>query len=333
VMTRRVPAIFAALACTAAIGYAQSVISAHSGLVHYIEGEVFLAEKPVEPKFGKFPEIEEGAVLRTGRGRAEVLLTPGVFLRIGEDSAIKMLSSRLIDTRIELVRGSILIECVELLEDNNITVVASDHTIEVAKRGLFRLDAQPAVLKVYDGEARVGRSAEIATVKVKDGRELALSDSAAEPVKFDEEDGDALYRWAQRRAGYLAMANVSAANSVRRSSSDWRSSGWLWNPYFGMLTYVPYRNSFYSPFGYQFWSPRQVFQVYEPRVWRAPQQGGGGIYEPRYNSNLGYRTAPRISGGYPSAPRGGSAAAAAPAPSVRTSESAAPRQSSGGRGR
>lgn len=332
-MTRKVPAILAALACTAAIGYAQSVISAHSGLVHYVEGEVFLAEKPVEPKFGKFPEIEEGAVLRTGEGRAEVLLTPGVFLRVGEDSAIKMLSSRLIDTRIELVQGSVLIECVELLEGNNITVVAGDRAIEVAKRGLFRVDAQPAMLKVYDGEALVARSGEIETVKVKGGRELALLEAAAEPAKFDDEDGDALHRWAQRRAGYLAMANVSAANSVRRSSYDWRSSGWLWNPYFGMLTYVPYRNSFYSPFGYQFWSPRQVYQVYEPQAWRAPQQGGGGMYEPRYNPNVGYRTAPRISGSYPSAPSGGSAPAAAPAPSPRTSGGAAPRQSSGGRGR
>ena len=34
---------------------AQSVISSHSGVVQYVEGRAFLADKPVEPKFGSSP--------------------------------------------------------------------------------------------------------------------------------------------------------------------------------------------------------------------------------------------------------------------------------------
>src|SRR5579862_1047076 len=85
---------------------AQSVISAKSGLIHYAEGRVLLDGQPVEQHLGTFPDIKEKAELRTEEGRAEVLLTPGVVLRVGESSAIRMVTNRLIDTRVEFLSGS-----------------------------------------------------------------------------------------------------------------------------------------------------------------------------------------------------------------------------------
>src|SRR6266850_2185249 len=61
--------------------FAQSVISAHSGLIHYVECRVLLDGKPVEVKITSFPAIKEGTELRTEDGRAEVLLNPSVILR------------------------------------------------------------------------------------------------------------------------------------------------------------------------------------------------------------------------------------------------------------
>src|SRR5713101_4978514 len=89
---------------------AQSVISAHSGLVHYVEGRVLLDGKPVEVKITAFPEIKEGKEFRTEDGRAEVLLNPGVFLRMGENSSVRMVSNKLSDTRVEFLSGSVIIE-------------------------------------------------------------------------------------------------------------------------------------------------------------------------------------------------------------------------------
>src|SRR3982074_3071834 len=103
--------LLATLAATAA--YGQSVVSARSGLINFAEGEVFLSDQPVEQKAGKFPEIREGAELRTEAGRAEVLLTPGMLLRVGPDSSITMRSASLIDTRVEFRRGSAVIEVSE----------------------------------------------------------------------------------------------------------------------------------------------------------------------------------------------------------------------------
>jgi len=89
---------------------AQYVISTHSGVIQYVEGRAYLGDKPVEPKFGQFPDIKENQEFRTEEGRAEVLLTPGVFLRMGENSAIRMLSTHLTDTRVEVLSGSAVVE-------------------------------------------------------------------------------------------------------------------------------------------------------------------------------------------------------------------------------
>src|SRR6266536_4682363 len=91
----------ALLALSVSAGLAQSVISAHSGLVHYVEGQVLLDGKAVDVKYSQFPEVRVDQVLKTEEGRAEVLLTPGVFLRLAENSSFRMISNKLIDTQIE----------------------------------------------------------------------------------------------------------------------------------------------------------------------------------------------------------------------------------------
>ena len=89
---------------------AQPVIGAKSGIVNYIEGKVFLADKVLELQPAQFPEVKENTGMRTEEGRAEILLTPGVVLRIGENSSFKMITNRLIDTRLELLSGSAVVD-------------------------------------------------------------------------------------------------------------------------------------------------------------------------------------------------------------------------------
>src|ERR1700719_2012303 len=145
-----------ALALTGAASvWAQTAISAHSGMIHYVEGQVQLEGQTVEPKFGEFPEVKKGQTMATQEGRAEVLLTPGVFLRLAEDSSFKMISNRLSDTSLEVLSGSALIEVDELLKDNSIQVKVKDASVELSKKGLYRFEAEPSRLRVYDGEARV----------------------------------------------------------------------------------------------------------------------------------------------------------------------------------
>ena len=50
---------------------AQMVVSAKSGVVNYVEGQVFLNNQAVESSITKYPEMKENAVLRTDAGRVD----------------------------------------------------------------------------------------------------------------------------------------------------------------------------------------------------------------------------------------------------------------------
>ncbi len=54
--------------------------------------------------------MEKGQTLATEDARAEVLLTPGVFLRLGSHSSFKMVSNLLSDTRLEVLSGTAIVE-------------------------------------------------------------------------------------------------------------------------------------------------------------------------------------------------------------------------------
>ncbi len=269
-----------ALAAGSIAALAQSaVISARSGLIHYVEGQVYLGDQLVETKFGVFPEVKENQQLKTEEGRAEVLLTPGVFLRLGENSSFRMITNRLIDTRLEFLAGSAIVEAEDIGKDNSITVVYRDATVHPVKKGVYRFDSGDNELRVYDGLAEV--TAGDQTVEVKEGHLIALDTLAVH--KFDKTVTDALNRWSERRDGYVSMANVAAANTLRTSlfsGGNLFSSGWYYNPFFGMYTYVPgLGGMFYSPFGNPFFSPFDVYMAYMP-----------GFYYPGYYGNYGYNS-------------------------------------------
>jgi len=305
--------------------FSQMMISAKAGLIHYIEGKVLLDGQAVEPKFGQFPQLKQNSVLRTEAGRAEVLLSPGVFMRVGENGQIRLVSDSLSDTRVEVESGSILVECAEVIKGNNLTITVREATISIQGDGLYRIETEPAELRVYDGQAVVETAGQ--TLTVKKGKALTL-DGTVLVRKFDTKSGDALFRWSKRRAEYIAMANLSSARTLYESGLRLRSSTWYWNPYFGMFTYIPYRGIWASPFGWRYYSPREVYVIYEP-----PRREAGGMNAwdptPRYNANLGYRTISPT----PAGTSGTMASSAPPTTSSGSQSAPIPRDSGSGGGR
>src|SRR5271163_385462 len=93
-----------ALFCAATL-WAQQMISVRSGLVHYTEGSVTVDGKQVENKNSEFSSLLANQELRTGEGRAELLLTPGAFLRVSENSTVRMVSTDLSNTQVEVLDG------------------------------------------------------------------------------------------------------------------------------------------------------------------------------------------------------------------------------------
>jgi hypothetical protein len=249
--------------------FAQSVISAHSGVVHYVEGDVAIDGSAINPRFGEFPDLKNGQVLSTEEGRAEVLLTPGVFLRLAEDSSVRMISNALADTHLQVVSGSALIEAGELLPNNAITIESAGVRIAIPKKGLYGVDAASARLRVYDGQASVSLGDQ--QVVARKAHEIALDSDTLTDSKFDVKDTDPFYRWNARRAEYIADANVMSARVASNSSAGSgffnggaATSAWNWNPYFGMFTFMPGTGMYASPFGSVFYSPGLVNTAYFP---------------------------------------------------------------------
>jgi len=302
---------------------AQPVISAKSGVISYIEGKVYLGAGQVEPSTTRFPEIKENQVVRTEYGRTEILLTPGMVLRLGEKSALKMITNRLIDTRVELLTGSAVVEADEIAKDNNVTLTCNQGIAAIAKAGIYRFDAEPPRVKVFAGLARVqipGHSIEVAASKMLD-----LSGSRAAVEKFDKDDTDSLDNWSQRRAQLMAMANVSAAKNLRDNGGPIYGGLWGWNPYFGMYTFIPGTGRLYSPYGYYFWSPVTVWSVfYNPPVPAASWGGGYGAPS--------YPTMSQTSGGYSGAISAAPSASGASLGSAGSSAASAAASSSIGHG-
>ena len=333
-------ALGASLLCSGA--FAQSAISVRSGMVHYSEGSVSIGHELLDPKFGHFPELKEGQILTTTEGRAELLLTPGVFLRVAENTSIKMISSRLIDTRVELLSGSVLLESAEaqMPNDNAVTFIYKDAAVEIHKKTLIRLDATEDMISAYDGEVTVLRDGQ--TLTLKQGKQTLLA-GVLSPEKFDAKVGDSFYRWASRRAGTLAVANLSAAKTLRDNDTQWITGGWMFNQMLGSVTYIPGRGYYNSPFGYSFYSPMYINRVYD----NAMQANYGGNYSQnnglngasqtqQVNPNLGYQTVSRSGDVQSSAPAyngPGNAAAPAAAPAAAQSGDRGGTQNTGGRGR
>jgi hypothetical protein len=215
-------------------------------------------------------------VLTTNRGRAEVLLNPGVFMRLGENSAFRLVSSEITDARVELVSGAAIVEANEVNKDTAVTLSHEQAEVSILKRGVYRLDANPPMVRVFDGKVLVrsaGRQMEIGR-----GKTVAL-DGTLTLAKFDRKRGDWLDLWSRDRASYLAGLNLSTARSLRTQKGLGRNSGWAFNPYFGVYTFMPGTGYYCSWYGSCYYSPRQVYYVMSPRVasgWDASSSGSGG---------------------------------------------------------
>lgn len=267
---------------------AQQLISAKSGLIHYTEGDVKIGEQSAGPNNAVFQSLSNGKKLSTGEGRAEILLGPGQFMRLNENTTILMVSNKLEATRVDVLRGSVLVELVEIEKSAPITLGVGATTIELRKAGLYRVDAEEAKFRVYEGEALVAGNGQ--SITAKKGKEVSMGAVFA-LNGFDAASGDEFSRWAQRRAGYIATANVSGARDLYATGQNWSANNWSFNPWYGMYTYVPCRRMSMSPFGFYYFPPEMAFN---DMFW--PYLGGGyGFYGMGYGYGYG---SPFYGGGY-----------------------------------
>jgi hypothetical protein len=284
------------------------VISARAGGVNFIQGSVAFSRLN-----GTGGTLIRGDILEIGdkasasrSSRAEVLLNPGSYMRIGPDSQFSFVSTSLDDLQVKLSKGTAVFE-VFATEDFKVTVLTPKGPVSLIDSGVYRIDVRRdgvASVAVTEGKAQLGNSK--ATI-VKSGRVGTLGDSLA-IAKFDRGNRDEMDEWSRSRSKDLAKATASLKQKdIRTSLINSFNSGrfgmydsfglWIYNPYFGAFSFLPFGNRWNSPYGFGFgygmdwgaipWWNRNRTTVYLPRDTNsAPvkEHRSGAITAPPYTS-------------------------------------------------
>ena len=219
----------------------QYVISTKAGLVNYVQGASNVKATQSVPM---------GVPIRTGsEGFAEILLNPGSFLRLGQNSEAVLQGIQLVNVSVRLNSGTAVVEAVGFDEEAPLEVVNGDLKVKIIKDGIYSLS--DGTVKIVEGQLRV------------DGKKTAYKKgwvvSATNAYKSPKEELIAVELWSRNRSKLIAAANENIMSSFRRSSAPltWNNV-WLWDPSFGGFTFMPgYR--FRSPYGYRY---RSVVETY-----------------------------------------------------------------------
>jgi hypothetical protein len=255
------------------------------GTVNYIEGQAAIGAQTLTEKSMGSATLAAGQSLSTENGRAEILLAPGIFLRVDNHSSVRMVSAGLADTIVTLEKGRALVEVADIRPENNIRISQNNSSTQLLKAGLYDFDSDRSIIRVFDGEADVQIAGQ--RIKVKSGQQIALSAAGKlKERKFDKKtDMDDFYRWASLRASYLAEANVDQARTYGGgrgwSPTSFYGNGWYWDPSFDAYTFIPDDGIFFDPFGWGFYSPWDAYG--------APYFGYGFGYGGYGYGGVGYR--------------------------------------------
>ena len=264
------------------------VISAKAGGVNYVEGKVVVASKNKKSGYLlKGDNVEVGDKVSTGAdGKAEILLNPGSYIRLAENSSFEFLTTSLDDLRLKLNGGSAMFEVIAD-DEFKITVNTPKADFSIITTGVYRvnvLNDGTGQIAVWKGKARIGDSD---VTEIKGGRGATVNGSQVAIEKFDRDEKDALEDWSKSRAKDLAKVNSRLQRPDLRNTlisgfgaSRWNmynSFGlWVFDRAFGSYCFLPFGYGWNSPYGYSYGRDLWYFRL--PRViytQPSPPSGGG----------------------------------------------------------
>ncbi len=238
------------------------IISAKAGGVNHIEGSVSVVrENGLSGLLLKGDQIETGDMVSTSaNGRAEVLLNPGSYIRIGGNSSFEFGTTDLEDLQIRLEKGSAIFE-VFAADEFRVSVFTPKGMVALVETGVYRIDIAndgSGLVAVTKGKAEVGAAN---STEVKQGRTGTIGTNTVTIAKFDTGKRDELAEWSRSRAKELTKMTASLKNRDVGNSllSAFRGGMWglydsfgLWiySPMYGRYCFLPFGAGWYSPYGY-----------------------------------------------------------------------------------
>lgn len=217
------------------------------GSLNSVQGQVNYGGKEAQALPRASERLRPGEAIRTEHGKAELLLTPGTFLRIGNFSEAEMLSRSLENTRVKVVKGMALVDA-EAGYKNDLTIMMDGTRTRIEKRGLYGFDAGRETIGVLRGKAEV--YAGDSRFRLKGNHQLRVGGRGRLRVrKLDKRafKSTALYRWNRVRERYEARARKSVRQAIA-NTGRWYGPGWYWSGFWGFYTYVPSRGWFAGPY-------------------------------------------------------------------------------------
>ena len=280
--------------------FAQTTVSARPGTLNYVEGQASIEGRQLASGSVNNTTLQSGETLSTTNGKVEILLTPGIFLRLGENSTVQMVSPNLTHTEVRIEHGLANVEVDQIHGENKILIDLPNGQSQLMKKGLYTFDAGNSSVRVFNGQANVypgsDPKTDIKPIEVKGKRQLILTGDGEKPQHFSKNQAqDDLYKWSSLRSQYLGEANLNLASEYAGSAGFY--PGWYWagGPY--GYTWLPGNGLFWNSYGSGFYSPYYVY-------------GGGPIYRGGrgFYGNRGYPGGYRggaFAGGSRGAPVGG----------------------------
>lgn len=252
--------------CSGAQNREKFVISARAGGVNAVTGGASLrAHGQTEwQQLTITEDLEAGDVVRTGLdGRVEMLLNPGSYLRVGEDSEFELADNSLENLEVRLLKGTAIVEVTGADDDDLFIGITTPHTrLSIVQRGLYRVNVVPG--DTTELIVRKGRvMLEGSHTKVKGGNKVVFSSNTFSVAKLNKTDKetDPLDGWSKNRAQTLAKENSRISDRMLNTlangfSRNWPYHGlrggsgfWLFSARSNCYTFVPFFDYFGSPYG------------------------------------------------------------------------------------
>lgn len=235
------------------------VISAKAGGVNYVEGKVTVARTDSRSGYlVKGDRLEVGDKVTTGaNGKAEILLNPGSYVRLGENTVFEFASTSLDDVKVTFTRGSAMLE-VFADSEFKVAIETPKASFYAIKSGVYRVDVLAdgsGKVSVWKGKAQIGEDEE---ATIKSGRSAVVNGNRVAVEKFDRGDKDTLEEWSKDRAKHLAKINSKLEREDLRNSLlySFNRRGWGLYDSFGLWVYDRFSGYYcFLPFGYGWSSP------------------------------------------------------------------------------
>lgn len=222
------------------------------GSLNYAEGQVSSNGQPLTLQSVSHFALQPGQALETGpNGYAEVLLTPGAFLRVGPNTTFRMTAAGLADCRMMLDHGSAMIEADQIVPGSHVEMTLGQTSVDLLKKGLYAFTTDPPDVQTFEGKAEVVGQTKSLDIG-KNEQVLLASNPEIKKTHFDEGTAkkEPLYVWSEARSRAESEENKRVAQNA--SAYVPVGDGWFWDPY---LDYYGFWGPgyFYSPFGFGFY--------------------------------------------------------------------------------